>query len=881
MTTGDDDETGKVLSSVAADRRDKGSSYLYSNSTKDNASIGNTSASGDDDASDIQDRGYLNADDDGEESQELKDNNRDNASSDTTPVVISGGPVDDDYGRPDMYSDSDKSANNTFISQYDIQLEPRHCIWTPAIKESSHSGCMTPDLTGECEPPQDAEEHVEVEQMLENLERPKITRYPDQNAGVAHSKMETENQSYEARVGEGSQENPYAPFASALDWEIAKWAKLRGPSSTAFTEFMVIDGVQERLGLTFKNTLELNKIIDTHLPGCPPFQRKEVLVGDEVCKVFYRNIIQCIRALFADPDLSPHLIFTPEWHYADEDKEERIYHDMHTGSWWWSTQVAVERNTPGATIVPVIVSTDKTQLTHFQNKSAYPVYMTIGNIQKNIRRKTLSQAYVLLGYLPTTKLELEKNKAKRRRLTTNLYHACMHCILDPLISAGRDGVFMSTAEGIVHRNHPILACFIGDYPEQVLTTCSVSGDCPVCGTTCKDLGHFDVDDVPHPRKPDEFLEALDSFWRNSAGFLRICSDICMKPVPQPLWHGLPHVNIHQSMTPDVLHQLYQGVFKHLKLWVFDACDKAVIDARCRISSLSRVSGHEHDQMCRFFLGLLIDIHLPNNLSNIRLIHSVQALLDFLYLAQYPIHSGTMLRLLTDTLSHFHANKDIFVILSNCDHFNIPKFHAMIHYVYLIKMFGTTDNFNTQYMECLHIDLIKDVYAATNHKDEGKQITTWNERKERIHHHNQHVTCHMTGGFLKPVDLVPPTLSPHRQLMMARHPSQHAVPLDRLQDTYGAPLFKVALRRFILSINNPTQTCQQLEASLWQLLPGCFNTAYINNGTGNGRGVKGYHIGRVRVVFSIPQKFHTHLFSPLVQVPLHLAYVQWHSPANLR
>ncbi|KAF8263364.1 hypothetical protein EI94DRAFT_1597759, partial [Lactarius quietus] len=167
----------------------------------------------------------------------------------------------------------------------------------------------------------------------------------------------------------------YAPFASALDWEIAKWAKLRGP---------------KRLGLSFKNAQELNKLIDTHLPGHPPFQRKEVLVGDEVCKVFYRDIIQCIRALFADPELSPHLIFAPERHYVDEDRGERIYHDMHTGSWWWSTQVAVERNTPGVTIIPILVSSDKTQLTHFQNKSAYPIYMTIGNIPKEIRRKTSS-----------------------------------------------------------------------------------------------------------------------------------------------------------------------------------------------------------------------------------------------------------------------------------------------------------------------------------------------------------------------------------------------------------------------------------------------------------------------------------------------------------
>ncbi|KAJ7083906.1 hypothetical protein C8R43DRAFT_826367, partial [Mycena crocata] len=58
----------------------------------------------------------------------------------------------------------------------------------------------------------------------------------------------------------------------------------------------------------------------------------------------------------------------------------------------------------GATLVPVIISTDKTQTTMFRNKSAYPVYMTIGNIPKDIRRKPSRQAYILIGYLPTSRL---------------------------------------------------------------------------------------------------------------------------------------------------------------------------------------------------------------------------------------------------------------------------------------------------------------------------------------------------------------------------------------------------------------------------------------------------------------------------------------------
>ena len=41
----------------------------------------------------------------------------------------------------------------------------------------------------------------------------------------------------------GDVDNPFAPFSSKMEWELARWAKLRGPSSTAFTELVKIEGV--------------------------------------------------------------------------------------------------------------------------------------------------------------------------------------------------------------------------------------------------------------------------------------------------------------------------------------------------------------------------------------------------------------------------------------------------------------------------------------------------------------------------------------------------------------------------------------------------------------------------------------------------------------
>ena len=104
---------------------------------------------------------------------------------------------------------------------------------------------------------------------------------------------------------------------------------------------------------------------------------------------------------------------------------------------------------PGATIIPVIISTDKTQLTLFWNKAAYPVYISIGNIPKEIRRKPSYHAQTLLAYLPATRLENIENKSSQHQSLTNIFHACMAKVLKPLESAGVIGVEMVSGDGII------------------------------------------------------------------------------------------------------------------------------------------------------------------------------------------------------------------------------------------------------------------------------------------------------------------------------------------------------------------------------------------------------------------------------------------------
>ncbi|KAF8817599.1 hypothetical protein BYT27DRAFT_7332700 [Phlegmacium glaucopus] len=110
------------------------------------------------------------------------------------------------------------------------------------------------------------------------------------------------------------------------------------------------------------------------------------------------------------------------------------------------------------------------------------------------------------------------------------------------------------------------------------------------------------------------------------------------------------------------------------------------------------------------------------------------------------------------VDRFHDNKSIFVDLDIRDAFNIPKLHSARHYVEYIKLYGTLDNLNTEYTEHLHINLAKDAYAATNHKDEFTQMTIWLERKEKILWHRQYVEWRLKGCPCPPrIEWTPPGL----------------------------------------------------------------------------------------------------------------------------
>jgi hypothetical protein len=185
-----------------------------------------------------------------------------------------------------------------------------------------------------------------------------------------------------------------------------------------------------------------------------------------------------------------------------------------------------------------------------------------------------------------------------------------------------------------------------------------------------------------------------------------------------------------------------------------------------------------------------------------MVQAICTFLDFLFLAHLPIQSSKTLDLLDHALQAFHDHMAIFVDLGIRKDFNIPKLHACQHYKSSIKLFGSTDNYDTQYMECLHKIFSKDPYWRSNKKDELSQMTAFLERCEQVHQHTGYVHWRENSS-IKAIKQAPiPTLTPHHHIKMAKRPTARSVSIEKLETDYRALQFREAFMRFVIQWQRP-------------------------------------------------------------------------------
>jgi hypothetical protein len=338
----------------------------------------------------------------------------------------------------------------------------------------------------------------------------------------------------------------------------------------------------------------------------------------------------------------------------------------------------------------------------------------------------------------------------------------------------------------------------------------------------------------------------------------------LREIYSPFWADLPHSDIFSCITPDVLHQLYKGVFKdHFVKWCSDIVSEHIIDDRFRamsthpelrhfkkgISSMSQWTGKEHKERQKVYLGVLTGAVPAEVLA------AARGLLDFIYYAQYQSHTTETLNHMQEALDLFHANKNAFVDLNIREHFNIPKLHSMLHYISSIQNLGSVDGLNSEGPERLHIDYAKKGYRASNKNDYTFQMARWLQRQEAIDLRTAYLRwCAEMLPYDEPdgdddsededeaesaevnadrdmevervnidstADQVTVTKSSELSYRIAKTPTFPSVPLHRLEQEYGASQFLPALK-FFLQENLPTRTLEPNEYDRYSV----YNVVYV-------------------------------------------------------
>ncbi|KAG8784203.1 hypothetical protein FRC12_018893 [Ceratobasidium sp. 428] len=474
------------------------------------------------------------------------------------------------------------------------------------------------------------------------------------------------------------------------------------------------------------------------LPTGPDWRTEDIVVGQgqdfESTHILHlRDIIEAARELVGARRFRRCMKWAPEHRFTSRNKKCQIYDEMSSGDWWWGMQCRI-RNKNG-TVVPLIVASDGTSLTNNANgPEAHPIYLSIGNISKTVRRMPTKRSMILLGYLPNDEFEEIEDLEVRQKCRWELLHRSLAKIFEPLKSASKDGVLARCADGYVRHIYPVLAAWIADFPEQTDLACTTRSGCPKCtqGWTGRGQGG-----PMAPLRNQEEMAKIHRGYQLSKD-ARVLTRLTLKPVA-PFWDGIPFFDMGRALAPDLLHQLYKGMYEHLRNWIEDLLGTVEFNRRFKTMPLAQDlrhfnkgvtkvkiwAGRESRDMMRQFLPVVVDAQVPAGI--IRLVRSFMV---FSYLAHSAQLTDVELAEMDKALKIFHKAKYILTkgqakILKTDGAFDrLAKLHMIGHYQQDIRELGTPDGYSTETPEHLHILYVKIPWRMSNRRNPLPQMVQY-------------------------------------------------------------------------------------------------------------------------------------------------------------
>ncbi|TFK63739.1 hypothetical protein BDN72DRAFT_872243 [Pluteus cervinus] len=589
-------------------------------------------------------------------------------------------------------------------------------------------------------------------------------------------------------------QDDYYPFTCEQEYNLARWifrrAKLSNPN---------VDELMEILGdlfpgqyIPWSNFAEFYETVDAIPVGGVPWTQSTVKYDGvlppnappwmtETYEFWFRNPLEVLEEQLANPEFAEHIDYAPKRMFRKEGRRViRRFRDLMSGDWAWeeADALASETENHGAMFAPIVLGSDKTTVSVATGQNEYyPLYASLGNLQNHARRAH-RDGVAVIGFLAMPKADHSyRDSAQFRKFRRQLMHRCLVRILSSLKPWMTKARVTLCGDGHYRRVIYGLGPYIADYPEHCLLSGIVYGWCPKCTALRTDL---DGDPQAVPRSHTHSDLAFEA---KSGKLAALWDEYGLVADIELFTTAFPRADIHNLLTPDLLHQVIKGVFKdHLVTWIIQWMEaqqngkELLDDFDHRIAAAPSFTGVRRFPQGRNFKQwtgddskALMKVIIPalDGLVPVEMVRAVSTFMDFCYIARRSLLEEPDLEMLDDLLNAFHEERKVFFNLGIRPNFNLPRQHSLKHYALLIQRFGAPNGLCASITESKHIDAVKDPYRRSNKNQPMDQMLTINERNARMQALEQYFLEHEMlarpfRALLLPDAIHPPAAVPYNE-----------------------------------------------------------------------------------------------------------------------
>ncbi|KAI0081502.1 hypothetical protein K474DRAFT_1682054 [Panus rudis PR-1116 ss-1] len=471
--------------------------------------------------------------------------------------------------------------------------------------------------------------------------------------------------------------------------------------------------------------------------NAPSWMKKEY-------EVWYRDPRTVAHNILKNPAFKDSFDYVPLQEY--DTSEKRRLQNLMSANWAWRQAdriVAEDPSTKGAMFVPIILGSDKTTVSVATGQNEYyPLYMSLGNLSNSTRRAHC-ESVIPIGFLAIPKGERKHDDSKDfRTFRRQLFHSSISAIFQQMKPYFSKPDVVVCPNGQYRRAIYGFGPYIADYPEQVLLAGVVQGWCPRCTAHRSNLDH----DERATRRTQKHRILVQRFnpgvvW-DEYGYVGNIT---------PFTDDFPRADIHELLSPDLLHQLIKGTFKdHVVTWVLQylttkhgetKANSIIDDIDRRIAAVPLFpglrrfpEGHRFKQWTGDDSKALMKVILPAIAGHVppTMVRCVADLLEFTYLARHDVFDNDVLDRLDAALDSFHLNRTIFIEEGvRAEEISLPRQHSLKHYRMLIEEFGALNGLCSSITEAKHIRAVKQPWRRSSKYEPLGQILVTNQRQDKL------------------------------------------------------------------------------------------------------------------------------------------------------